>query len=296
VKRLPEFPVSRPDGRVAVVVATRDRLTSLRTTLRHLLCLPERPRVLVVDNSSADGTPQAVSAGHPGVEVISLSENLGAGARTLGASRLDVPYVAFSDDDSWWEPGSLARAADILDAFPRLGLVAGRVLLGPERTVDPTCAEMAASPLGSDDELPGPRILGFVACGAIVRRSAFLQVGGFDPRFGVGGEEKLLAIDLAAADWALAYVDDVVAHHHPSPSRNPARRRRTVTRNDLWSAWLRRPPLRVVAETARLLRPGLRDRSIRAGALDALHGLGWVARERRVVPPHLESQLRLLEC
>jgi GT2 family glycosyltransferase len=85
--------------------------------------------------------------------------------------------------------------------------------------VQVVCQEMADSPLQPADDLPGPPLLGFIACGAVVRRDAFLEVGGFDARLGVGGEEELLALDLAARGWGLAYVDEVVAHHYPSPSR-----------------------------------------------------------------------------
>jgi hypothetical protein len=41
---------------------------------------------------------------------------------------------------------------------------------------------MAQSPLAPDAVLGRPRVLGFLACGAVVRRSAFLAVGGFSPR------------------------------------------------------------------------------------------------------------------
>jgi N-acetylglucosaminyl-diphospho-decaprenol L-rhamnosyltransferase len=37
-------------------------------------------------------------------------------------------------------------------------------------------------------------VLGFVACGAVVRRSAFLEADGFHPRFEVGGEESILVL------------------------------------------------------------------------------------------------------
>ncbi|MEV4708894.1 glycosyltransferase [Actinoplanes sp. NPDC049316] len=43
-------------------------------------------------------------------------------ARTIGVRRLDTPYVAFCDDDTWWEPGSLRVAAELLDAYPRIGV------------------------------------------------------------------------------------------------------------------------------------------------------------------------------
>jgi GT2 family glycosyltransferase len=154
---------------------------------------------------------------------------------------------------------------------------------------------MANSPLPAPPGLPGPAVLGFLACGAVVRRSAYLAVGGFPTRFGIGGEEELLAVDLAAAGWDLAYVDGIVAHHHPSPSRDPEGRRRAQVRNALWSAWMRRPAASAFRRTARLLRPFFRDRATRSGLLAALGGLPHVLRDRRPVPPRVERALRLLE-
>ncbi|HYT24884.1 MAG TPA: glycosyltransferase, partial [Actinomycetota bacterium] len=279
---------------VAVVVATRNRVQELLTTLATLERLPERPRVVVVDNGSEDGTASWVRKRHADAELVELDRNLGAAARTVGARLAGEPYVAFSDDDSWWAPGSLARAVEFLERHPRLAVLAARVLVGPEERLDPVCAEMAASPLPPAADLPGPPVLGFVACGAVVRRPAFLQAGGFHPRFGVGGEEELLAVDLAARGWGLAYVEEVVAHHHPSPSRDPAGRRRVQVRNALWSAWLRRPPSAVARQAARVLPAALREPAARAGVLEAVRGLPWVLRERRPVGPELEEALRAL--
>jgi hypothetical protein len=113
---------------------------------------------------------------------------------------------------------------------------------------------MAASPLPTRPDLPGPRVLGFIACGSVVRRSAYLAAGGFPPGWGVGGEELPLATALADRGWELCYVDELVAHHHPSGNRDPARRRVVAARNDLWFAWARRPPRVVLAETVRCRR------------------------------------------
>jgi GT2 family glycosyltransferase len=280
---------------VAVVVVTRNRSSALDGTLRILRALPERPPVVVVDNGSTDGTAALVRRRHPGVQVLELGENLGCAGRTVGARHVAEPYVAFSDDDSWWEPGALARAVAVLDRHPRLAVLAARVLVGSEQRLDPVCAAMAASPLPPAADLPGPAVLGFVACGAVVRRGAFLSVGGFDGRFGIGGEEELLAIDLAAAGWGLAYVDEVVAHHYPSPVRDPVRRRRAEVRNALWSAWLRRPAGAAVRRSARVLAARAGDVAAWRGALDAVQGLPWVLRERRPVVPELDAALRALE-
>jgi GT2 family glycosyltransferase len=279
---------------VAVIIATRNRGIELLGTLTRLRALQEQPPIVVVDNGSTDGTSELVRAHHPGVQVVGLRGNWGAAARTVGARLVDSPYVAFSDDDSWWAPGALSRAAELLDRHPRLAVLAARVLVGPDQRLDPVCDEMAHSPLPPATDLPGPSVLGFIACGAVVRRTAFLEVGGFDVRLGVGGEEELLSLDLAARGWGLAYVAQVVAHHHPSPSRDPSGRRRVQVRNALWSAWLRRPLSGAARQTAHLAALALHQPGARSGIFLALLGLPWVLRERRPVDPELEAALRTL--
>lgn len=280
---------------VAVVVLTHNRLAEVAGTVARMRALPERPRLVVVDNASTDGTAPALERLFPDVTVVALPRNLGAAGRNEGVRRAEAPYVALCDDDTWWAPGSLAHAARLLDEHPRLGLVTGRVLVGDGGQVDPTCVEMAASPLAAHGALPGTPVLGFLAASTVVRRSAFLEVGGFEPRFFLGGEERLLAIDLAAAGWRLAYVDEIVVHHHPSKTRDARSRRQLVARNDLWCAWLRRPVPSALRETARILRRALDDPGTALGAAAALAGLPWVLRHRRAAPPDVEQALRLLE-
>jgi GT2 family glycosyltransferase len=272
-------------------MATRGRRDRALATLDQLLTLPERPPIVVVDNGSADGTPAAIARRHPGVRVIELGHNAGAAARTVGLRALQTSLVAFSDDDSWWAEGALERAAELFDRHPRLALVQARILVGPEQRLDPTCAAMARSRVPAPPGLPGPAILGFVACGAIVRSEAFLAVGGFHPRLGMGGEEELLALDLASAGWQLAYVESLVAHHHPEPGAGRDGRAGAQLRNSIWTTWLRRRAPAVVVRSARLFATGLR-RGLARALLEAARGLPWVLRERRAVPPGVERSAR----
>jgi N-acetylglucosaminyl-diphospho-decaprenol L-rhamnosyltransferase len=289
----PDTPATAP--RVGVVIATRERRAGLEQVLERLLALPECPPVAVADNGSADGTPAAIRARFPQVTVLELGENRGAAARNAGVAALDTPYVAFSDDDSWWAPGALTRAADVLEAHPRLGLLAARILVGPHEDEDPVSVQMARSPLPMAPGAAGPAVLGFVACGAVVRREAFEEAGGFHARYGIGGEEAPLALELAAAGWELAYVDSVVAHHHPAAGGvRPGRAARTL-RNEMWSAWLRRPAGAAARRTAGLIARNGPRRHTAAGLAQAVGGLGWIARERRVVPADVEAALRVLE-
>jgi GT2 family glycosyltransferase len=292
-------PVSVPfgsaDARVGVSILTYNRVDEVSRTVERMLSLPERPRIVVVDNGSTDGTPVALGRRFPSVRCLALSGNPGASGRNAGVAALDTPYVALCDDDTWWEPGSLRLAANLLDSHPRLAAVAGRVLVGPDNRLDPVCREMAASPIQVDTPLPGPALLGFLACAVVVRRSAFLEVGGFEKRFFIGGEEELLTLDLLAAGWELCYVADVVVHHHPSDaSRDPPSRQRVMVRNHLWVAWMRFPWPWALRATARAFRAAPVDQPSRAALGEALRGLPWALSRRRVVPPEIQRRLRQL--
>src|SRR3954447_17132804 len=99
------------DSRVGVVVITHQRCAEALAAVGRLVELPERPPVVLVDNGSTDGTADAVRARCPSVDVVALPRNLGAVGRNVGVRRLTTPYVAFCDDDTWWDPGALRRAA-----------------------------------------------------------------------------------------------------------------------------------------------------------------------------------------
>jgi GT2 family glycosyltransferase len=286
--------VSALHGRAGVVLLTHDRRDEVVRTLEQML-VPPAPRIVVVDNASRDGTPETLAARFPQVELVRSPVNRGAAGRNAGVAALDTPYVAFCDDDTWWEPGTLARAADLLDDHPRLGLLTGTVLIEPGGRVDPMCTAMAASPLERVPGVPGRPVLGFLCAATMVRRRAFVGAGGFEARFFLGGEEALLAMDMAAAGWALAYVEEITVHHRPSPRRDRAGRRRLLLRNALWCAWLRRPLPVAIRATAVALRTCVRDPRLGPALASAIAGLPWVVRERRVVPVELERGLRRLE-
>jgi GT2 family glycosyltransferase len=273
-----ESNVDHPE--VGVVVATRNRRRTLLRTLAELDALPEHPPVVVVDNASTDGTAAAVASEFPGVDVLELDRNRGPFARNLGLGRLRTPLVAFSDDDSWWEPGALSRAGETFRRFDRVGLLAARILVGAERRLD-AVSELMRGPAPPD--LPGPRVHGFLACGAIVRRTAFLDAGGFDIHLMIGGEEELVAIEMRLAGWELCYADDVVAVHVPARG-NRADRTELGLRNGLWTSWLRMPAGRALRDTAALARSARSDPAARRAMLGALRGLPWTLRRRRRVP------------
>jgi GT2 family glycosyltransferase len=284
------------EPRVGVVVITHQRRTEALATVGRLLALPEQPPIVLVDNGSSDGTAEAVRARFPQIEMLALSENLGAVGRNLGVDRMRTPYVAFCDDDTWWEPGALTRAADVLDACPGLAIVNARIVVEPGGADDPIVAELRDSPVPGPAWLPGPALGSFLAGASVVRRSAFVAAGGFSARLWLGGEEELLATDLISAGWEICYLEDLVVHHQASRLRDAGLRRRVGLRNTLWFTWLRRPLGPAVRRTAFLARTVPRDRTSALAAWDALRGLPWLVANRRPRAAEVEARLAGLDA
>ncbi|MEV6653617.1 glycosyltransferase [Streptomyces sp. NPDC051219] len=281
------------DIRTTVVVITRDRRDQLRHTMDRLAELPERPPVIVVDNASGDGTAEAVRRLHPQVTVLTPCRNLGAVGRNLGVRHARTPYVAFSDDDSWWEPGALTVAERLLDAHPRLGLLAARIL-GPGGTPDPLNHTLATSPLGRAADLPGPQVLGFLACAAIARRDAFLEAGGYHPVLFFGGEETLLAYDLAACGWGVCHSPELVAMHCPVGGPRTGRPA-VMRRNAVLTAWLRRPLTVALRHTRVLASEARYDPEARKALREMFGRLPAALRARRPLPTAVEAAARRLD-
>ena len=274
-------------ARVTTVVMTRDRHDQLLTSLpRHGAPL------VVVDNGSTDGSLEAIRSCRPDAQLIGLGRNLGACARNLGVERARTPYVAFADDDSWWAPGAVDRAVEVLDAHSEIAVLVASVLIGPEQRADPINTLLTDSPLPDRPGLPGRPVLGFLACAAVVRRDAFLAAGGFDDVVFFFGEETRLALDLATTGWALQHLPELVVHHHPVAGRpDNAGKPLLADRNVLLTAVMRRP-WPVVGRTVLglLISPG-RWPALGAAARRTPAAL----RRRRPVPAGIEARLRLLE-
>ena len=256
---------------VTFVILTCDRWERLERTVTRLRREHPDVPVVVVDNGSEQPAGEV-----PGAQVVRCERDRGAAARNLGVEQARTPYVAFCDDDAWWEAGTLEPALARLERETDLGALVGRVLVEPGGRLDPVSAAHARE----------GRVTGFQATALVVRRSAFLGVGGFHERFPIGAEEELLAMQLLSAGWRLAYEPRAVLHHQPVPAAHRTRRHRPLgqPRNELWTAWLRRPLPVAARETARIIRTTPDPRVLGS----ALKGLPWVLRERDVNPPEVE--------
>jgi GT2 family glycosyltransferase len=184
---------------------------------------PAPDEVIVVDNGSRDGSPEYLSDEHPGVRVISLSDNTGfAHAANLGLHAAAGESVALVNTDVELAPDWLARTAAALAAHPRAAAVACKMLsLQDPRIVDDAgdvlrrdgvCEQRGR--FGPDDgrwDTPG-EVFGACAGAALYRRAAVLDVGGFHEPYYAYLEDVDLSLRLRLAGWTCRY-EPVVALH-----------------------------------------------------------------------------------
>lgn len=209
---------------LTTIVPVRDGGDDLGPLVARLRELGE---VIVVDDGSRDGS--ALRARAAGARVLANRGAPGpAGARNTGLAQASTELVAFIDADCLPDSDWASGLAALLAEDPRLAVAAPRVRGLPG---DDFIAryETGASPLdmGPDPSLVGPgRRVGFVPSAALVaRRSALLEIGGFDEARRVG-EDVDLVLRLLVGGWRIRYAPELqVAHRSRATLAGLARQR-----------------------------------------------------------------------
>jgi GT2 family glycosyltransferase len=248
---------------------------------------------VAVDNASSDNTVE-VLVKRPWIQIERLDRNIGAAARNVGAQNAKTPYVAFCDDDGWYERAGLIEACRALNAHPTLAVVNAKILVTEREYLDPISHEMSESPLADRHGIPGAVLLSFMAGAVVVRVAAYSQVGGYDTPFFIGGEEETLAFKLAKAGWEMRYRPEVVMHHFPSVA-NASALRALGMRNTLWNAWLHRRFLSAARWTIFTLLDTPKNGDWCRGVWMALRGAAWVAQHRAPMSRELDAAVMLLD-
>ena len=149
--------------------------------------------VWVVDNGSSDQSLDLVRARFPHVRVLALEHNYGFGAAYNRAMQVvDAPLVALLNNDTEVQGGWLDHLLSALAAHPRAAAVGSKLLQWRRPDlINHAGGQLtllgAAFDIGLD-ALDGPtydasRPIGCATGAAmLIRRDAFLKVGGFDER------------------------------------------------------------------------------------------------------------------
>jgi glycosyltransferase involved in cell wall biosynthesis len=199
---------------VTVAVPTKDRRERMLRCLDAVLAQDYRNYdVLVLDNRSSDGTPEAcierARASDVPVRVEVVDGRVGR-VRNVGARLAGGTIIAYTDSDCLPAPGWLSAAVPAFED-PEVGVVTGTTL--PE---DPP----PYKPWHSTVEVTG-QSWRFESCNVLFRREPFLAIGGFDDDLGHFGEDTIAGWGMLRAGWAARFVPDALVHHDVTyPGRN----------------------------------------------------------------------------
>lgn len=215
--------------RFSIVINTLDRAILLDKALRSLFFL-RHPNfeVIVVNGPSKDQTAKVVqnwgnwirSADCPEAN-LSMSRNIG-----IAMARGDV--VCFLDDDAQPEPDWLNQLEAVYQD-PNVGAVGGYVRdhTGVNFQIRVTVCDRFGDAETYDsleevpdfDTSPGSwKYLSQTGCNSSFRRSALLEIGGFDEEFVYFLDETDVNLRLQDAGWKLALAPEAEVHHKYAPS------------------------------------------------------------------------------
>ncbi len=194
--------------------------------------------VLVVDNSSTDGSIAAIRQSFPEMSLIETGDNLGfTGGNNVGMRHtLDrgADYVLLLNHDTEVAPDSLTCLVEAVEADPKVG-IAGPLIYYYDRpeviwsaggVIDQHRGQARMVGLGeldSGQHDSKPCEVDFVSgCALLVRRSVLEQVGLLDERFFAYYEEAEWCVRVRRAGYHIVHVPRAKVWHKISPGRRAA--------------------------------------------------------------------------
>ncbi len=199
--------------------------------------------VWVIDNASSDGSPDMVGERFPWVSLVASEDNLGFGpAVNLVANRTSAPWIAPANADVRVAPGALDRLLAAGSSDRSAGVIAPRLVLPdgqtqrsayPFPTVAMTLMYLAGaarlSPrlakrwaLDGSEPHEGAKVPWAVGAFLLVRRTAWDEIGGFDPGIWMYAEDLDLGWRMRRAGWATRYEPRAIVFHEESAATTQA--------------------------------------------------------------------------
>lgn len=275
----------KPEPRVSIVIPLYNKLECTKACLLALQANTSSSlyETIIVDNASSDGTEAFLTQTALPVSTIRNRENQGfAKACNQGAAAARADLILFLNNDTEPQPGWLEPLLQILDNDPAVSAV-GSKLLYPDGTIqhagiliaedhpgsDPLVAINAHQRRPSDFPLANCplTVQALTAACLLVRKSAFLETGGFDEGYWNGYEDVDLCFKLHEKGSKLVYEPSSVLIHHESQSGPERFRLARQNIERLHASWLGKvqPDLIIgqdgaVKETGAVLAPYLSEK------------------------------------
>jgi N-acetylglucosaminyl-diphospho-decaprenol L-rhamnosyltransferase len=231
---------------VTVTYSPGPHLERFLATLSH--ATDRRVTVVLADNGSTDGTPEAAAARYPNVRLLCTGGNFGYGtAANRGVAEFadDGEFFVVANPDVQWGPGSIDALLEAAQRWPTAGAL-GPLVRDPDGAVYPSARHQPSLIRGGMHAVVGPfwknnpwtaayrqdrlapseRPVGWLSGSCLLlRRAAFDQIRGFDERYFMYMEDVDLGDRLSAAGWQNIYVPAAEILHAKghATGRDPAR-------------------------------------------------------------------------
>ncbi len=240
--------MSRPPASplISVIIVSYNTRELLMQCLDALANATEVPHeVIVVDNGSSDGSPDAVEQRFPDAVVV-RQRNVGFGrGNNAGLQLAGGKFILLLNSDVLVRAHCVDRLADHLLLHPEVGAVGPR-LIRPSGELDLACRRGFPTPrasffrvlglsrlfsrsrffnaynLGYLDEHHEHEIDSGTGACLLVRRSTIDQVGFFDPDFFMYGEDLDLCFRIKDGGWKVIYLPSAEAVHLKGQSTRQA--------------------------------------------------------------------------
>jgi glycosyltransferase involved in cell wall biosynthesis len=176
------------DG-ISVVIPTADREQLLRRAVDSVLKQSLSPsKIIVVDNGINE---VSIKFDDPRVVIVRAEPRIGPGrSRNIGARSSDTKYIAFLDDDDWWDSGYIENTIKKFEET-NADVVVGQL---KRYGIDGSLRDYKLFP-----ENPGRQRKvffsnpGFGGQNIAMKKEVFIEVGGFDERMPASVDRELAA-------------------------------------------------------------------------------------------------------
>jgi GT2 family glycosyltransferase len=213
-------------NQVAVLVLNRDGAHFLDACFQSLLKITQPSfDIYLIDNASSDSSIELTRTRYPTVRIIRNETNLGfAGAYDQAIRVLDYEYVVLLNNDTLVEAKWLQALFTPAEDDEEVAACTSKIVMMSDHTIlDHAGGMLTLTGSGLDvgkwskdrGQYQAAREVGFgCGCSLLIRRSAYLEAGGFDPRYIIYHEDVDLCWRMRLLGYSVMYVPDSVVYHH----------------------------------------------------------------------------------
>lgn len=229
--------MARVTSTLAVVTVTYSPGEHLRRFLETLEEATDLPtEVIMADNGSTDGSPEAAELEFPNARLLRTGANIGYGAainRAVAEVDPTAEFIVVANPDVRWGVGAIDELLAAAQRWPRAGAL-GPIVREPDGSLYPSAREVPTvlggtghAVLGKiwpsnpwtreylqETEMVSEREVGWLSGSCLLlRRAAFDSIEGFDSRYFMYMEDVDLGDRLGKAGWQNIYVPSAEVTH-----------------------------------------------------------------------------------